>query len=264
MTYVPSVTMGTGPTVEVGQRTSSTLVADVCAVGMLVEYQAQETKANSFGLDAVIQGWTAWSSVWDNETGGVGTVTSHTHADAVIKATADVSQFPTTVSDSFTGSDGTLLSAHTPETGTAWTNAVGDGQIQSNSAAGSTGSISVQESGLSPFGLWWGATVNLGADGADRSCRLIYRYSDTSNYCYLEVWRASGGATTRLRIGKVVSGSDVPLATDTGLGFAASTDYAVEIEVSGDVHIARLASVERLRVTDTFNNSATKVGMGWI
>lgn len=90
----------------------------------------------------------------------------------------------TLLSDTFTGTDGTSLDAHTMGTGSGWTEGLGDWDIQSNRA---------NSTGADPGAPGWVATANAGQDsydltavanltGLSADAGVIFRYLDVSNF----------------------------------------------------------------------------------
>jgi hypothetical protein len=74
-------------------------------------------------------------------------ITAGSSATTSITTTLTQSSGATTyVQDSFTGTDGTALSAHTPDTGSAWTFDLGDGKLLGNRAQGASWSWSIDHS----------------------------------------------------------------------------------------------------------------------
>lgn len=122
--------------------------------------------------------------------------------------------------DTFTDTDGTLLSAHASDSGGSWTNVSGTITIQTNRGedAGSGTVIYTYSVGASNGFLrctFAGGSYTFGTNRA----AIIFRYADTSNYWRLEHSDDDGG-----RLIKRVAGSDTVVLTSISSANAVSFD----------------------------------------
>lgn len=107
----------------------------------------------------------------------------------------------TLLSDTFTGTDGTLLSAHTMDTGAGWTAQVNNWKIASNRATGnSAGSECIVTADAGSAQVEVSADVRFAA--GSQECGIIGRFQDSSNYLLYrlntsgswELYHVNGGA----------------------------------------------------------------------
>lgn len=164
--------------------------------------------------------------------------------------------------DTFTDTNGTLLDAHTPDVGGAWSfiNGVGILHIQSNKAAYQGGT------------QWVGATVNssfanaaISAEidvpaGSSYAYAIVFRYVDSINYWVLNIER-SGGGTPQMAAYKIVAGSATALDTEL-LGAVSGTTVTAAVALNGDAITGYLNGVAQVSGSDSFQNTATRHGIG--
>jgi hypothetical protein len=117
----------------------------------------------------------------------------------------------TALQDHFTGSNGTRLNAHTMNTGSGWTEAVGTWTIQSNKASESTtaGAQVVADAGRPDVLLSVSIDV---PNTASYALGFTARYADANNWLRLIIER-DGGGTPYLQVGRMLSGSFASLTT---------------------------------------------------
>ena len=155
------------------------------------------------------------------------------------------------VYDSFTGSDGTALTAHTPEKAPgAWTNYnTNPWTIQGNKAA-TGGGASRQNMAIESGG----ADVVITGDVLAQQTSLVSRLSDTTHLCFC----LAHATADQIRLytdnaGFAVIGSAAKVYT---AGDPVSFIYAV----NGNAHSAQDGAVTAT-ATSAFNNTATKHGL---
>lgn len=126
--------------------------------------------------------------------------------------------------DTFTGTNGTSLDAHTSDTsgpdsqtvtGRSWTEVVGDWDIQSNEANPDGAAIATCDPGDADVVV--DLTVNGGTGGQPG---IVLRYKDSNNYWYLQADRANN----QLELHEVNGGVDTVRA-NTAVTINDSTDY---------------------------------------
>lgn len=173
----------------------------------------------------------------------------------------DVQVTPTKLSaevfDDFTGTNGTAITAHSPNWGAyTWISAVGVGQIQSNRltfTAVGTGETTVAIAGTSYADCFVYGKLRMVQDFAGYRNRLIIRYTDASNFLFAQM------TFDRLTIWRRQLGSEAQLAQAFG-SFPAPTIYAMHFTASGNALSVRIGAIIA-NVTSTFNASAK--GFGW-
>lgn len=160
--------------------------------------------------------------------------------------------------DTFTDTDGTALTSHTPDTGGSWS-ASAAWTIQGNKAVPS-GTNRTLSRDIGAADQRVRAVVNLGADGTSRDAGLLFRRSDANNYWLVRLTKSAVG-TANLQLYSVISSVftqiETPLVT-----LAASTNYTLTIEVRG--RQLRVLLDSRLVLNEyisTFNLAATGVGV---
>lgn len=132
--------------------------------------------------------------------------------------------------DQFTGSNGTLLTAHTPDTGPDWSNVAGDFEIQSNHASAKTlpigyALIKIDEPRLAQniFTYW----RNVNDFGHLRTC---FRLKDDDNYWYVDKYTFGNV----IKLYKKVSTSSYEMDTSAQT-IANETWYSLWIDITGNL-----------------------------
>lgn len=157
----------------------------------------------------------------------------------------------TYLSDTFTDTNGTALTAHTMTIGPGW---VGFGSqffdIQSNATReqfGNTGSV-VADAGVAN-GVY---RVTVSA----ANCNIVLRLTDNSNRITL-----TNPANTQLTLTKTVAGADTVIVSDAGLTVIT---YPVQLQIvlSGDNITCSVVGQagQQIAGSDSFNNTATRFG----
>lgn len=163
----------------------------------------------------------------------------------------------TYVYDTFTGTDGTNLAAHTPDIGGAWTVSAGTITIQSNRAASSAsgaGNGALIESGQANIVItgtvrWTDGTGGLGTG-------FYFRATDISNLWLVEIEN-----TSTITIYDRQAGTFTLRASASVAAISANTDYPIRITASGNTITAVWNNNETINFTSSFNNTATQVGL---
>lgn len=164
------------------------------------------------------------------------------------------------ITDNFKESDyDTLLEEHIPDTvpiGSAWAKAgvTDDIAVVSYraSVAGGNDATYVIDSGLSDIYLT--ITVNLGE--AVESSKIIFRYTDTDNYLYLNI----DYINDEIKLISRTSGAETTLATKTAT-LAHSTDYAVTLYCESGIVNATVGGYA-IGASGAAHTTATMIGIG--
>ena len=156
--------------------------------------------------------------------------------------------------DTFTGENGTALSAHTPDTdirGNGWDDINGGLEIQSNkatAAAGASYKYSVVDAEESDVEI----EVDFTAGSYDW---VPVRYVDEDNQWLVQ----ARGANTEWRLYKIDGGDTTQM--DNGGTVAVGNTYAVKIVCSGNSINVYVDDELTLSTSNAFNASATKHGI---
>jgi len=156
------------------------------------------------------------------------------------------------VSDTFTRADN-AASLGNAETGQAWEVLSGTWGISSNRAyiASTSGGrdIAVVDSGFADV------TIGLTLPVVATSARLIFRLTDASNHFIFTVITASNNYT----LSRIQAGTATVVGSYTKI--PANGDF-IKVTLRGNQIICYVNGLEVIRVTETFNLTATKHGMG--
>ncbi len=161
----------------------------------------------------------------------------------------------TLLSDTFTGTDGTLLTAHTMDVGAGWTNQtittykIASNKATFNSGGGGQGET-VADAGAADVTITCDHVVGSGGDAG-----VVFNDQDTNNYWLL-------AANTTWILYKQISGSFTSVAT--GGTITAGVSYAVSITTAGDtvtVLIDGSAPFSAYTAASRPLKTATKVGI---
>lgn len=162
------------------------------------------------------------------------------------------------LSDTFTDTNGTNLSAHTMDAGAGWTVQSGGWTIQSNKTSTTANGVATANAGAAD------GTLTLVASTPATTFYFaggVVRLSDSSNYWIPRLERNGGNSS--LAIYRVVAGSATQIAsTDFGFGI---NGVAVTLTVAlkgSTITLSNSATADICQVTNaTFNQSATLVGI---
>lgn len=163
--------------------------------------------------------------------------------------------------DTFTGTNGTALTAHTPDVGTSWTNnntCTNALNIQSNAASQTTIETDcIRMAVASPAPTTPDVDVQVtftdgGAPSATTCRGVVFRYQDSSNYYSLGVCDDSGQA---YRLYSTVSGTPSSIATGGAFGNG-NTDVIVVKAREGYIDVFENGT----RVIHASDNSITSAG----
>lgn len=150
--------------------------------------------------------------------------------------------------DQFIGTNGTNLTAHTPDVGNAWAAAFGTMTIQSNAAYATSGAYYVADMGQANMVI----TARLQLDSGN-SVGVIARYTDLSNYWFF--YARTGLAILYER----TSGSSINRASGDP-ACSTSTWYDVVFTLNGSSISATLNGLT-LNYTSSQHASNTKAGL---
>lgn len=158
------------------------------------------------------------------------------------------------VFDTFTDTDGTAITAHTPDIypSTTWENLANSGQILSNRAYHDGDGSCVIESGLADCTITADLLSSYEASGiSTRQVGIIFRYDGT------DYWKAEANANSNLFRLLDPSGSAV-VSVEVSIG--AGELLTVKVVLSGDSIKAYLNGANEISTTSSANQSATKHG----
>lgn len=170
------------------------------------------------------------------------------------------------LSDSFTEAVTTVLSSHTPETGSTWIehgsyadnlNVDGD----SDSVAGLSGAdVGLYYNDAAPAGADYSVTGNIFVvDNAVASYPgVVGRVATGANTMYRAIYRQDA---TIWRLEKMVAGVLTTLGTDFSQVLTNSQTYALKLEMIGTAIKVYIDGVERISVTDSAISAAGKAGV---
>lgn len=162
--------------------------------------------------------------------------------------------------DTFTGSNGTALSAHTPEVGGSYTNNyAGNYLINSNEIYGSVTDNSqngVAINGATPPAADYILTLTCKFYSNTSITGPILRCVDNANY-YKMIWH--GGLQT-WRIQRVVAGTAAGIAAGSLKSYSANSTHTVVVSVSGSTLTITVDGSQECQGTDTSFATAGKVG----
>ena len=264
-----TVTIGVGPTItappqgqtiNAGQTATLTVAASgtapftyqwyVGVTGTTTTPIAGAT-ANTYTTPAL----TATQSYWVRVANGAGT-------DDSIVATVTVTLPPgLLVLDSFSGTPGTLLTAHTPDvnlTGHPWTlNGGAPTPTLVTAGVGVTagpGHLQVTiDSGAPDIAMGVDYRVGTGPGlGA-----LVFRLTDASNFLLLETY------ANTLYLYKCQTGGCLPLASQPLPALVPGSTHRLETRALGSTIEGWWDGVRRLQATDVFQQTATRHGLDW-
>jgi hypothetical protein len=150
----------------------------------------------------------------------------------------------TIASDTFTGTDATLLPAHTPTLGNAWTSALGTWEIlgnaahlQANGADGNQANVAVQDVAVNDVSLTISiiTQATLSTSQGLISLGLVLRYTDNNNYLYVRITKNASAGHDTVELYQVVAGTHTKLRScDVGTMWLASTTYVLSVKCLGD------------------------------
>lgn len=158
--------------------------------------------------------------------------------------------------DTFTGTNGDDLSAHSMDFGTgSWTPITGTWQIQNNKAKVVTVALGEYHATTNPGKANISVRAVATSGGATGSPGLMLRYTDANNYFLF----AADAGNNLVHIYRIQGGVGTSLGN---VAFTFSTNpHLYEFKVSGDNFKGYLDGNEVLSATDSFNNTETKVGL---
>ncbi len=166
--------------------------------------------------------------------------------------------------DTFTGSDGTLLTSHTPEVGGAYTSINGAFEIQSNKLAVNTLSGGNVAATLDPGQTEYMATVvftvpTISTDSGERTLEFHFRRIDGSNYNIVQLIWQSGSDTsdatfTVRNVFFPASGGVIGSGTAS---LAAGVSHTLVLVVTSTTIVATIDGNSTGTITDSINNTGT-------
>ena len=170
-------------------------------------------------------------------------------------------------SDSFTDTNGTLLTAHTPDAGTGWTesgdaSAFIDAEIQNNQARPSSNRANQDlivhaDPDQSSADYTVKATIKGLQEANSRPLGLIARYTDDDNFYLAEI--LPGEDQFKLW----VKNAGTPTQLGSTINQAPAVNDVVELIVSGTTISVKVNSTEIISVTNSVHSSAGAGGLFW-
>ena len=161
----------------------------------------------------------------------------------------------TLVSDTFTDSDSTVLSAHTPDidtVGGGWTAGTGTPDIQSNKASSPDDGDVNADIDAGNANVIVSADVLI-ATANDGFIGLAMRYTSTTSKWSLEF------STTLLKL--VERDTTSTTRASTAITVAKDAEHALSATCSGDDFTCTINGGDEITYTSTFNNSVTNHGL---
>jgi hypothetical protein len=162
----------------------------------------------------------------------------------------------TLISEQFTAANGTAITSLTPAVnvpGGSWAMLTGTApQVQSNQLSSVSGTaVAAIESGQSD------GTLSVRTAGSQVS-GLMFRGVDANNYLFVRITMS----TDRIRLWKIVSGSQSAITADTLIsGVTIDDNYLLSVELNGTSIVVKIDGVTQLSITDSTLLTATKVGI---
>ena len=166
--------------------------------------------------------------------------------------------------DTFTDTDGTDLSAHTPDidiAGNGWVDETIAMEVQGNEAVavsnGGQSTVDVEESDVIVE-----ADAIIATTSSNRSVELIFRWSDSDNYWGLLVTPIGASASPfAVTPRKKVAGSFTDFTESPNQICNAGETYALKVVCDGSDIEFFYDDVSILSITDSFNSTATSIGL---
>jgi hypothetical protein len=155
--------------------------------------------------------------------------------------------------DTFTDTDGTLLTAHTMDVGPGWTQPSGSAwEIRSNQANHLSSDQQVRV--YSDAGKA-NVTYTLDVVLSSFEFGVVFRFIDSANYWYVYYACNYGGS----QLWKRVSGVKTSVATGTNTWTPGAT-YTITVTLAGDSISVAITNGTTLTATDAAHNTGTKYG----
>lgn len=169
----------------------------------------------------------------------------------------------TFASDNFTGTDGTLLSAHTPSGGGSWSDGTGaaeEFEISNNNRLKTTSSdLRFAKHSGTPASAEYDvlATFVVVSVTANSTMGICGRIAAAANTCYFARYNHS---STQWQLFKVVSGTATQLATYSQ-SLSAGNTLAIKLELRDAAKKFYIDGVERLSSADNVITAAGQAGV---
>lgn len=152
--------------------------------------------------------------------------------------------------DTFTGANGTNLTAHTPNVGSAWSYNAGPFTIQSNKASCTADSLASVDMGHADGTI----TVDLNSPSLNNDA-VVFRKVDTSNYWRFQVNAIGGPGLTTAYLIDTTSGSDNIVAS---AGFTMSAGLNTwKLVLSGTSITGYINGVSVISATSSVRQTST-------
>jgi hypothetical protein len=149
------------------------------------------------------------------------------------------------VSDSFTGSNGTLLASHAADTGDAWTLRSGSAEIQSNKLSSSTQPSIFTLSALVPASADYDVSVDITVTDAQNAIGVTGRHSTSATTFYHFRW-----LNGNYELYSFVAGSPTLLSTIAG-ALSVSDVARLRLRMRGTTISGWVNGVQKVSVTDS-------------
>jgi hypothetical protein len=177
---------------------------------------------------------------------------------------SDVGTGTTYVNDTFTGTDGTALTSHTPDTGGAWTSSAGTAQISGNTCVANTFlflgqnpyySVSYQEIGQTSYKI----TAKITLQGSvGQSAGVVFRLSGTYDFLLAHLYYNTSGSG--LYIQKIISGGAIATVASAAATWTTGTEYTLVVEVNS-VWVRATVENTTCSASNSQLGSSTKAGV---
>jgi hypothetical protein len=186
------------------------------------------------------------------------------NADSTVEAVFSPSGY---VLDHFTGSDDTLLSAHTTDSGHTYTSTrnagdAGHCEIQGNrchaQAADNAGYSSVTDNGAADLEINAKAYVRWGANPNHANFSFVYRWKNQTNYWYYN-WILVSSTSNSTRVVENNEGTTTARAT-TNPSYTNATLYGARVRANGTLHECWRDGAQKLNYTSALHQTETGVG----
>lgn len=159
-----------------------------------------------------------------------------------------------TITDTFTGTNGTDLTAHTTDTGQTWVGDLGTITISSNKAVPSNGTTRLNQYHIATSVSDVTIQADLNYDGSStRYARLVARLTDTNNYWQLSI--SNQGSSMILY--EVSSGTVTQRAT-SNQSMSAGTSYTIKLVCSGSTMTGYFSGLSVLSYSSATSNKTAK------
>jgi len=173
----------------------------------------------------------------------------------------------TLLSDTFTGADNTLLTAHTMDVGGGWVNSQGTFKISGNAAAPNSANnndVVVANAGLggtasNPITVSCLSTPRSSTGAWESDSGLVFRWSDPSNFWVYHITAAGFGGTGAVQLFKFVNGIQIQFPA-VPVSIVSGTTYTITATLADSLVTLLLNGTLVSSASDSFNQAAIWYG----